>query len=117
MDGVELADSVCWDAHKMMGLPLVCSAFFNKKARYLAKVVCSRETLLTICSWAVQKIVIWAAQVFNRRNDALKLFLAWREKGDAGWARLVEDYVELADYLQSKVETHPNLEMMSSSVV
>ena len=27
MDGVEKADSVCWDAHKMMGIPLICSTF------------------------------------------------------------------------------------------
>ena len=27
MDGVEKADSLCWDAHKMMGLPLMCSVF------------------------------------------------------------------------------------------
>ena len=37
-----------------------------------------------------------------KRNDALKLFLAWREKGDAGWARLVENYIELADYLANE---------------
>ena len=37
MDGVELADSVCWDAHKMMGLPLVCSAFLIKKPEILRK--------------------------------------------------------------------------------
>ena len=40
MDGVELADSVCWDAHKMMGLPLVCSAFLIKKPEILRK-ICS----------------------------------------------------------------------------
>ena len=30
MDGVDKADSVCWDAHKMMGVPLICSAFLIK---------------------------------------------------------------------------------------
>ena len=52
----------------------------------------------------------------GRRNDALKLFLAWREKGDAGWARQIEKYIELADRLESKVKEHSNLEMMSSRV-
>ena len=50
----------------------------------------------------------------GRRNDALKLWLAWRECGDAGWAALVERYVELAQYLENNVKKHPRLEMMSS---
>ena len=52
----------------------------------------------------------------GRRNDALKLFLSWREKGDAGWAKLIESYVELADFLQSLVDSNSKLEMMSSRV-
>ena len=52
----------------------------------------------------------------GRRNDALKLFLAWREIGDAGWARQIESYIELADYLQSSVNSHSKLEMMSQRV-
>jgi glutamate/tyrosine decarboxylase-like PLP-dependent enzyme len=38
MDGVEFADSVCWDAHKMMGIPLICSAFLVKDSEVLARV-------------------------------------------------------------------------------
>ena len=43
-------------------------------------------------------------------------FIKRKEKGDAGWGRMVEEYVGLADYLQSLVEAHPRLEIMSSRV-
>ena len=50
----------------------------------------------------------------GRRNDALKLFLAWREIGDAGWAKMVDNYMDLADYLEEKIKSHPNLELVST---
>jgi len=117
MDGVEFADSICWDGHKMMGTPLVCSAFLVKDVDLLRR-VCSHtgdahylfhhdSELLDLGRFSLQ---------CGRRNDALKLWLAWREKGDAGWARLVERYVDLADYLQGLIEHDDRFEMMSNRV-
>jgi glutamate/tyrosine decarboxylase-like PLP-dependent enzyme len=115
MEGVEFADSVCWDAHKMMGLPLICSAFLVKQADVLAK-VCAHGNVAHYLFHESSKdhdLGRYSLQC-GRRNDALKLWLAWRECGDAGWAALVENYVALADHLESKVTIHANLEMMSS---
>ena len=39
MDGAEHADSIAWDMHKMMGMPLICSAFLIKDLSML-KTVC-----------------------------------------------------------------------------
>ena len=115
MDGVELADSVCWDSHKMMGLPLVCSAFLIKKPEILRKICSHGNVAHYLFLGDAEDVDLGRTSLqCGRRNDALKLFLAWREKGDAGWARLVENYVDLANYLQMKVESHPNLEMMSN---
>ena len=115
MEGVEFADSVCWDAHKMMGLPLICSAFLVKQADVLAK-VCAHGNVAHYLFHESSKdhdLGRYSLQC-GRRNDALKLWLAWRECGDAGWAALVENYVALAVHLESKVNRHDNLEMMSS---
>ena len=49
-----------------------------------------------------------------RRNDALKLWLEWRARGDAGWAKMVDTRMADADYLEQKITEHPALEMMSS---
>lgn len=115
MDGVELADSLCWDAHKMMGVPLVCSAFLIKRPEILRKICSHGDVAHYLFHGESEDIDLGRISLqCGRRNDALKLFLAWREIGDAGWSRLVESYVELADYLQSLVESENKLEMVSS---
>jgi glutamate/tyrosine decarboxylase-like PLP-dependent enzyme len=114
MDGIELADSFCWDAHKMMGIPLICSAFIVKNA----------EVLRSVCSTGKEAHYLYHDTGENvdlgryslqcgRRNDALKLWLAWREIGDAGWASMLERFMGLADYLQNRVNEHDALEMVS----
>ena len=115
MSGIQLADSVCWDAHKMMGVPLICSAFLIKDVSVL-KVVCSHssDAPYLLHSQSEELDLGRLSLQCGRRNDALKLWLAWREIGDAGWARKCEDYIELADYLESLIEQHPEIEMMST---
>lgn len=115
MDGVEFADSVCWDAHKMMGLPLICSAFLVKNSDVLSS-VCSHGDVAHYLFHEESRDVDLGRYSLQcgRRNDALKLWLAWRECGDEGWAQLVERYQDLAGYLVEKVESSSHLRMMSS---
>ena len=115
MDGVEFADSVCWDAHKMMGLPLICSAFLVKDSELLARLCAHGEVAHYLFHEDSKEIDSGRYSLqCGRRNDALKLWLAWRECGDAGWAKLVDRFMQLADYLELKVQQHESLEMMSS---
>ena len=57
MDGIELADSMCWDAHKMMGIPLICSAFLIKDKDVLSRYVLT-AMLLIICFMKILEITI-----------------------------------------------------------
>ena len=115
MDGIELADSVCWDAHKMMGVPLICSAFIVKRPEILRRICSHGDVAHYLFHESTEDVDIGRMSLqCGRRNDALKLFFAWRERGDAGWARMVEDYMVLAAHLETLVANHPSLEMMSS---
>ena len=115
MDGVEKADSVCWDAHKMMGVPLICSAFLVKEPDVLRR-LCDHTNVAHYLFHADAELDDLGRYSLQcaRRNDALKLWIDWRARGDAGWARMVDERMADAAHLQRNVEAHPSLEMMSS---
>ena len=101
--GIERADSVSWDPHKMMGVPLPCSVFLCKRPGLLrASLSEAAEYLFQTDDEAVNP----GNQNLHcgRRNDALKLWAAWRYFGDAGWERRVERQFELAEYAAARIE-------------
>ena len=115
MDGVEKADSICWDAHKMMGIPLICSTFLVKRPEVLRS-LCDHVSVahyLFHQDAESDDLGRYSLQC-GRRNDALKLWIEWRVRGDSGWAKLVEMHMDNAAYLEAGVESNPHLEMMSS---
>ena len=115
MEGIELADSICWDAHKMMGVSLICSAFIVKNSDVLARVCSHGEVAHYLFHEDSREYDLGRYSLqCARRNDALKLWLAWRECGDAGWASMVDRYMDLGDYLENLVSQHNELEMLSS---
>lgn len=108
LDGVECADSVTWDAHKLMTVPLVCSVIlvreagtlvkhFNEDASYLFQ---SDDEDLNFGTRALQ---------CGRRNDALKVWALWKRHGDAGLGRRVDFLVELARHAASIIERDPEM--------
>lgn len=115
MDGVSQADSVCWDAHKMMGMPLICSVFLIKDPQILRSVCSYTEGAHYLFNSDSKEVDLGRMSLqCGRRNDALKLWLAWREIGDVGWARRVENFVALAAELEAMINEHPEMEMMST---
>jgi glutamate/tyrosine decarboxylase-like PLP-dependent enzyme len=110
LEGIERADSITWDAHKMMGVPLTCSALLVRDP----------EILTRSFSEAAEYLFQADADFLNpgrrsiqcgRRNDALKLWAAWQHLGDNGWAKRLDRQLELARYLAKQVKAHPVLEL------
>ena len=97
----------------MMGLPLVCSAFIVKRADVL-RAACAHgnEAHYLFHDDAEEQDLGRLSLQCGRRNDALKLFLAWRSRGDAGWGALVDQYMDLAAHLAERVRNEPNLELV-----
>lgn len=102
--GLDRADSFTWDAHKMMGVPLVSSVcltrepglttkHFDESASYLFQ---QDSDDLNPGTRSIQ---------CGRPNEAIKLWALWQSLGDAGYAARTNRQVALARYVTDRVRT------------
>uniref|UniRef100_A0A7S4C1X7 Cysteine sulfinic acid decarboxylase n=1 Tax=Chrysotila carterae TaxID=13221 RepID=A0A7S4C1X7_CHRCT len=104
LDGVELADSFSWSAHKMLGAALQCAVFITRHAHAL------REANASQAAYLFQKDKMHAALdagdktiQCGRKADMLKLWLLFKSLGDDGVARRVEHAYALAAYAVERI--------------
>ena len=94
MVGVERADSVVWNPHKMMGMPLACSAtLMRKKGSLLATNGMNADYLFHGDSEDSIDLGDLSLQC-GRRVDALKLWLTWQALGNSGYEARVDELFE-----------------------
>ncbi|RNC82085.1 MAG: aminotransferase class V-fold PLP-dependent enzyme [Phycisphaera sp.] len=110
MDGLELADSFTWDAHKMMGVPLICSVMLTRHAGMTTKHFDEAATYLFQQDEDMLNPGTRSLQC-GRRNDALKLWAAWQHLGDEGYKSRVERQFELAQHFRSRIDEDLELQL------
>ena len=95
LKGCERADSVAWDAHKVMGAQLSCSVVLVRERGLLA---CSLdENASYLFQGDDQELNPGTRSVqCGRRNDALKLWTLWQSLGNRGMAQRVSGFRKLA---------------------
>ena len=113
MQGIEHSHSLCWDPHKMMGMPISCSVFLVNKSGIL-KDVCSHSNSAHYLLHKKNAELDMGRMSLQcaRRVDALKLWLTWRAIGNQGWADKIENHMSLAAYLTNLVKEEPTLELV-----
>ncbi|XP_075449544.1 cysteine sulfinic acid decarboxylase [Ascaphus truei] len=108
LNGIERADSVTWNPHKMLGVGLQCSAFLLRDT----------TDLLTQCHAANAKYLFQTDKFYDlkydtgdksiqcgRRVDCLKLWLMWKAIGSEGLERRVDRALEHTRYLVEQMKT------------
>lgn len=94
--GIDRADSVAWNPHKMMGLPLTCSVLLMRQRGVLeATHGMQADYLFHEHPEASPDLGDLSLQC-GRRPDALKLWLSWLAHGDEGYRHRVERLADLA---------------------
>ena len=111
MQGVEQADSVTWDAHKAMGMPLTCSVFITKHKGVIHHALSEQASYLFQVDDDALNPGTRSLQC-GRKNDALKLWAAWQYYGRDGWQKRIDRQRALALCLADLVKQHPHLELV-----
>jgi glutamate/tyrosine decarboxylase-like PLP-dependent enzyme len=108
--GLERCDSLTWDAHKLMGVPLTCSILLLRERGLLERHLGEDAEYLFQVDTPELNPGLRSIQC-GRRNDALKLWAAWQHHGDAGYRARVERLLALRDHVVTKIEASPQLHM------
>ena len=111
MVGTERADSLTWNAHKMMGVPLVCSALLLRRPGLLADSLSESAEYLFQADEDELNPGTRSIQC-GRRNDALKVWAAWFHHGDVGYDRRIARLFELARHAAALVVADPDMELV-----
>lgn len=114
LSGVERANSVTWNPHKMMGVPLQCSALLVRE-----------EGLMQSCNQMHASYLFQQDKHYDlsydtgdkalqcgRHVDVFKLWLMWRAKGTTGFEAHIDKCLELAEYLYTIIKNREGYEMV-----
>ncbi|KAM4623669.1 glutamate decarboxylase 1 [Polymixia lowei] len=117
LQGIERAWSVTWNPHKMMGVPLQCSAILVKN-----------KGLLQECNQLGAEYLFQSDKHYDvsydtgdktiqcgRHVDAFKLWLMWKAKGSEGFGSQVNKCLENAEYLYNQLQRRTDFKLVLQS--
>jgi L-2,4-diaminobutyrate decarboxylase len=109
--GIEHADSVAWDPHKMMLLPIPCSAVLVRHEARLDTAFAQSAPYL-FRSGGAERSADQGVRSFacSRRFEALKLWVALQRYGTDGIAALYDRLCRMTASLHERLVRHPSFE-------
>ena len=111
LDGVEGADSIVWDAHKMLRTPSNCTAVLVRDHRWLDSAFHQEASYLFHDKDQPGVDVIHRSVECTKAGLGLRLFLVLASEGEAGAARFIEAQVALAKSAARFIASRPGLEL------
>ncbi|MCL4162661.1 UNVERIFIED_CONTAM: hypothetical protein GTU68_060447, partial [Idotea baltica] len=103
LNGIDRADSVTWNPHKMMGVPLACAALLVKRPGTLVATLGMNADYLfhedSESDWDLGDRSLQC----GRRVDALKLWFSWQTLGDEGYEQRVDHLFDLAEEFREMI--------------
>lgn len=97
--GIEEADSVTWDAHKWLSVPMGAGMYFCRHAEAPARAFGTATTYMPAGSRGARDPYATTVQ-WSRRATGVKVFLSLAELGLDGYRRLIEHQAAMGDRLR-----------------
>ncbi|XP_059051634.1 cysteine sulfinic acid decarboxylase [Achroia grisella] len=115
LSGINRADSISWNPHKMAGAPLQCSVFLVRQKGLLheansaaAQYLFQQDKFYDVSYDTGDKSV-----QCGRKIDAFKLWMMWKARGDAGLCHLTDHVMNIAEFCMQSVATRPGFRLVS----
>ncbi|XP_052754149.1 glutamate decarboxylase 1-like [Galleria mellonella] len=113
--GIEKADSISWNPHKMTGAPLQCSVFLVREKGLLheansaaAQYLFQQDKFYDVSYDTGDKSV-----QCGRKIDAFKLWMMWKARGDSGLCQLTDHVMKTAEFCMETVARRPGFRLVS----
>uniref|UniRef100_A0A8C6Q4Y0 Glutamate decarboxylase 1 n=1 Tax=Nothobranchius furzeri TaxID=105023 RepID=A0A8C6Q4Y0_NOTFU len=113
MSGIHRANSVTWNPHKMMGVPLQCSAILVRERGLLqgCNSMCAGYLFQPDKHYDVTYDTGDKAIQCGRHVDIFKFWLMWKAKGTVGFEQQIDKCLDLSAYLYSKIKNREGFQM------
>ncbi|KAF7248036.1 Glutamate decarboxylase 1 [Varanus komodoensis] len=114
LNGIERANSVTWNPHKMMGVLLQCSAILLREKGILqgCNQMCAGYLFQQDKQYDISYDTGDKAIQCGRHVDIFKFWLMWKAKGTVGFESQINKCLELSEYLYNKIKNREEFEMV-----
>jgi len=113
LKGFDKADSMTWDAHKMLGVPLMCGVLFARDPECFDRVCNLGDTSYIFHdSEDRQDLGPYSLQC-GRRVDMLKMWLEYVFYGEQGFKDRIDNFMHLSSVAENRIKAEPTLELQS----
>ncbi|XP_032520618.1 cysteine sulfinic acid decarboxylase [Danaus plexippus] len=114
LNGIELADSVTWNPHKLLAAPQQCSTFLTRHKKVLSEGHSSNAKYL------FQKDKFYDTSYdtgdkhiqCGRRADVLKFWFMWKAKGTEGFEKHVDKLFDNAKYFLDHIKQREGFQLV-----
>lgn len=113
LKGLEKTDSFAWNPHKLMNIPLICSALLVKTKGTLHHNLADVDADYLFHDLNLIEDLGKKSIQCGRRVDAVKLWFAWKYFGKEGYEKRIDNLINLAQFAEQKVLNRTNLELLA----